>query len=369
MNRYRRQLQLPGFGEEAQQKLNQARVLVTGAGGLGVPVLQYLTGMGAGTIGIVDGDAISPDNLHRQVLYAEEEVGKGKAETAAAKLGKLNTDVRLETFPVFLSPKNALDIIKDFDLVVDATDNFEARYLINDACVILNKPFVYGAIQQYEGHVSVFNYRNGPTYRCLYPAPPSGDQIPDCNTAGVLGVVPGIIGCRQALEAVKVITDIAPPLSGFLLVFDFLSNEQYKIKLKARPENKAIRSLEERYALSSCAPAGSLTPEQLYQWYVSGKDFFLLDVREQHEYTNAHLEKATLLPLKDLPAKIRNISGEVPVVTLCQQGGRSSRAARFLREQYPDAQIYDLDGGLEKWIKENGSKLVVQQSVKPAPSS
>lgn len=368
MNRYSRQLQLSGFGADAQQKLRESKVLVVGAGGLGVPVLQYLAGMGIGTIGIIDGDTISLDNLHRQVLYTEDEIGESKALIAAGKLRKLNTGIGIEPFPVFLGPENVLDIAKHFDLVIDATDNFDARYLINDACVILGKPFVYGAVQQYEGHVSVFNYRNGPTYRCLYPVPPSPDQIPDCNLAGVLGVVPGIVGCRQALEAVKIITAIAPPLSGLLLVFDFLSNEQYKIKLKARPENKAIRSLESRYAGSSCDASLSLDPGVLYQWYVSGKEFLLLDVRDQHEYAELHLEHAKLLPLNELPAKIRNISDDKPVVTLCQKGARSRRAAQFIREHYPDAPVYNLEGGIEKWLRELGNKLVVKQAADPVKS-
>lgn len=214
-NRYIRQVQLPGFGPEAQQKLLQSSVLVIGAGGLGVPVLQYLTGMGIGKIGIVDGDTISLSNLHRQVLYAQDEIGLPKAEVAARKLLALNPSINIKHYSSFLTVDNALQFVKDYDLIIDATDNFSARYLVNDACVIQNKPFIYGAIHQYEGHISIFNYNDGPTYRCLYPTMPSAAEVPDCNAAGVLGVVPGLIGLHQALEAVKLLTGIAKTLSGF----------------------------------------------------------------------------------------------------------------------------------------------------------
>jgi molybdopterin/thiamine biosynthesis adenylyltransferase len=199
--RYSRQIVLKGFGAEAQEKLQHSKVLVVGAGGLGVPALQYLAGMGVGTIGIIDGDTIGISNLNRQVLYYESEVGLTKAGVASKKLFQQNPSINVQTVQAFLSVDNALDIIEKYDLVIDATDNFSARYLINDACVILGKPFIYGAIQEYEGHVSVFNFNGGPTYRCLYPDFPSPGEIPDCNTAGVLGVVPGIIGTHQALEA------------------------------------------------------------------------------------------------------------------------------------------------------------------------
>ncbi len=189
-NRYNRQLILPKFGAEAQQKLQQAKVLVIGAGGLGVPVLQYLAGMGVGTLGIMDGDAVHLTNLHRQVLYTEADIHLPKAQAAAQKLTALNSSIFIQTFPQHLSVDNALATIAPFDLVIDATDNFPARYLINDACVILKRPFVYGAVHQYEGQISVFNFESGPTYRCLFPNMPSASEIPDCNTGGVLGVAP-----------------------------------------------------------------------------------------------------------------------------------------------------------------------------------
>ena len=219
-NRYIRQTLLKGFGVKAQEKLKQAKVLVVGAGGLGVPVLQYLNAMGVGVLGIVESDTIDLSNLQRQVIYGEGDVGLSKLAVIKQKLEAQNSETKINAYDTFLHKDNALEIIKNYDLVVDATDNFPTRYLINDACVLLNKPFVYGALHEFEGQVSVFNYKSGPTYRCLFPTMPSKGEMPDCNENGVLGIVPGIIGNLQALEAVKVITGIGKPLSGTLLIFD-----------------------------------------------------------------------------------------------------------------------------------------------------
>jgi adenylyltransferase/sulfurtransferase len=356
--RYIRQIQLKGFGAAAQQKLRVAKVLVVGAGGLGVPVLQYLTGMGIGTIGIVDGDTIGLSNLHRQVLYNEAEVGSLKAEVAVTKLSAINTEAVFMVYPELLTVDNALNIIKDFDLVIDATDNFATRYLINDACVILNKPFVYGAIQQYEGHVSVFNYLDGPTYRCLYPTPPSAGQVPDCNEAGVLGITPGIIGCQQALQAVKVITGIGKTLSGYLQIFDLLNDDQYKIKLKAKPQNKQIKSLQASYEPVVCATGGSISAEELLAWYRSGTSFALIDVREPYEFEDEHLQDAQLVPLATVESI--NINSQVPVVTVCQKGTRSLKAAGLLSQKYPNLTVYSLEGGMDAWNEEIGDELVIK---------
>ena len=220
--RYLRQTSLKDFGEVGQAKLTEGRVLVVGLGGLGLPVLQYLNAMGVGTLGLMDQDVVELHNLQRQVLYTEKDLGKQKLDVAHEKLQEQNSSTILRTHDSFLTKENALTIIKDYDVIVDATDNFPTRYLINDACVILNKPFVYGALHGFEGHVSVFNYNNGPTYRCLYPNMPTSDEIPDCNENGVLGVVPGIIGTLQALEAVKILTGVGEVLSGRLLLFNGL---------------------------------------------------------------------------------------------------------------------------------------------------
>ncbi len=357
-NRYLRQLQLPGFGEAGQQKLAEAKVLVVGAGGLGVPVLQYLAAMGVGNLGIVDADTVSLSNLHRQVIYSEDDIGQKKVTSAAKRLQEQNPEILIQIYPVFLSPENALSIIRDYKLVVDATDNFNARYLINDACVILNKPFVYGALQQFEGHLSVFNFQNGPTYRCLYSSPPSEGQIPDCNAAGVLGIVPGLIGSYQALEIVKIVTGIGTPLSGILQVFDFLDNSQYQIKLSSKPENKNIHQLEATYSLDSCTTADTLSVEELLIWIKEGRSFNLVDVREKHEFQRGHLENAVSLPLTQLNGRLPDLSPGSPWVLLCQQGGRSRKALQYIKEKNPRLSLLNLDGGLSAWISAHGTQFV-----------
>lgn len=357
--RYQRQTQLYNFGPEAQQKLTDASVLVVGAGGLGVPVLQYLTAMGVGKIGIVDGDIISLSNLQRQVLYDENEVGKSKVNVAAEKLSAQNALVHIEVYPEMLATTNALEILKDYDVVVDATDNFGTRYLINDACVMLKKPFVYGAVQAFEGQVSVFNYQDGPTYRCLFPEPPSANEIPDCNTNGILGVVPGIIGTYQALEVVKMITGIGTPLSGILQMHDFLSNETYQIKLKVNPANKTIMQLQENYAEISCDSSLYVKVEELMDWYYTGKDFTLIDIREPHEFDENHLEKAKLMPVSRLVHQAENLNQNKPILVVCQKGLRSQKAIEQMKKDHPQINIYSLEGGMEAWLQKSGEQFLV----------
>ncbi|GAB2537494.1 ThiF family adenylyltransferase [Rufibacter soli] len=354
--RYSRQIQLPGFGPEAQKKLQESRVLVVGAGGLGVPVLQYLAGMGVGVLGLVDGDTISLSNLHRQVLYAESEVGHLKVEVAARKLRQLNSSIQILPYPEALSPANALDIIQSYDLVIDATDSFEARYLINDACVILHKPFVYGALHQFEGQVSVFNLNGGPTYRCLYPTPPSGQEIPDCNTGGVLGVVPGLIGAQQALEAVKVITSTGSSLSGYLLLLDFLNQSQYRVKLKATPANLHITSLQPSYSLVSSPHFSEVLPQELWAWFENGQDFHLIDVREHEAFKAGHLSGARQMAPSALESFSRSFNPDKPILFYCQKGIRSQKAAAALLASHQSLKVYSLAGGLDLWQQVLGQK-------------
>jgi molybdopterin/thiamine biosynthesis adenylyltransferase/rhodanese-related sulfurtransferase len=361
--RYNRQTQLYNFGEAAQQKLHNAKVLVVGAGGLGVPVLQYLTGMGVGTLGMIDIDTISLTNLHRQVLYTESEVGQSKVLTALNKLQALNQEVKFQVYNEAITPQNALPIIVQYDVVIDATDNFSARYLLNDACVILDKPLIYGAVQQYEGHVSVFNYQGGPTYRCLYPTPPLAEEIPDCNAAGVLGVVPGIVGCQQALQAVKVITGVGQTLSGYLQIFDFLQDDQYKVKLKAKPENKQISVLQQSYDSPVCNTVTLLSVEELYDWYESGKVFNLIDVREPDEFAEEHLENAVSIPLMQLKPDKLTIQPNIPVVTFCEKGARSNKAAQMLQKQFPTSKIYSVLGGMNYWQDEFDEEYLVYKTA------
>ncbi|MVN92300.1 HesA/MoeB/ThiF family protein [Mucilaginibacter aquatilis] len=357
--RYSRQVVLSGFGLAAQQKLKEARVLIVGAGGLGVPVLQYLTGMGIGTIGIIDADVVSLSNLHRQVLYNENDIGKSKVETAVNKLSKLNRNVRFEAYNQLLSVQNALEIVINYDIVVDATDNISTRYLINDACVISHKPFVYGAVQQFEGHVSVFNYLNGPTYRCLYSTPPANGEIPDCNTAGVLGVTPAIVGSQQALQVVKLITGIGKTLSGYLQIFDFLQDEQYKMKLKIRAESRQITALRNSYAEVVCNTVLKLSVDELFDWYESGKQFQLIDVRELKDFQTGHLTGAVSIPYNQFNTGEIHINNKQPVVMFCQKGARSNSTAQMLQQRYPEAEIYSVLGGMEYWEDEFDDEYII----------
>jgi molybdopterin/thiamine biosynthesis adenylyltransferase/rhodanese-related sulfurtransferase len=358
--RYNRQIQLSGFGYEAQQKLQRAKVLVIGAGGLGVPVLQYLTGMGIGTIGVADGDTVNVTNLHRQVLYGDMDVQQSKVGIAIKKLSAQNRQVKLQPFYEQVTRNNILSLVQQYDLVIDATDNFSTRYLINDACVILSKPYIYGAVHQHEGQVSVFNYQDGPTYRCLYPVPPAAGEIPDCNTAGVLGVVPGIIGCQQALQVVKVITGLGKNLSGWLQIVDFLNDEQYKIKLKTKPDNKQITQLQQSYEAPACHAITTIKPHELNDWLEVGKAVYLMDIREENEFAQMHLEQSHLHPLSAFNASGVNIPANATVVTFCQKGSRSLQAAQLLQEHYPDLTIYSLQGGLEQWFLEVGNQRILR---------
>ena len=361
MDRYSRQLVLPQFGPEAQQQLQQAKVLVIGAGGLGVPVLQYLAGMGVGTIGIMDGDAVHLTNLHRQVLYTEADIHLPKAQVAAQKLTALNSSIAVQTFPQQLSPENALATIEPFDLVVDATDNFPARYLINDACVMLKKPFVYGAVHQYEGQVSVFNFNGGPTYRCLFPNMPSANEIPDCNTGGVLGVAPGIVGCYMALEVVKVLTGIGELLSGKLLSLDLLNSTQYTMKLKASLQNQQIAHLQESYDVAACTTVPLLSPKELQDWLESGKPFTLLDLRDEDDFEDEHIEGAQFFTTRLLEQKADSLPKQNPVVVMCYRGHRSGQAVQYLQEKYPTLPLHHLAAGMDGWRADVGQKHLVHE--------
>jgi len=305
--RYIRQTTLKDFGPQAQQKLQNARILVIGLGGLGIPVLQYLNAMGVGTLGLIEQDVIEITNLQRQVLYGESDIGKNKLEVALQKLKGQNSTTNFKAYDTYLTRNNALEIISDFDLVVDASDNFPTRYLVNDACVILNKPFIYGALHSFEGQVSVFNYNKGPTYRCLFPIMPSPEEIPNCNDNGVLGVVPGIIGNLQALEAVKVITGVGAVLSGKLLIFDGLSASMQKINFKSRPESYKISELQETYDAEHCFVVNDIDVDA-FQKLRTSTNIQVLDVRSPEEYENYCLSNTRNIPLSELGEHIDEIN-------------------------------------------------------------
>jgi molybdopterin/thiamine biosynthesis adenylyltransferase/rhodanese-related sulfurtransferase len=345
LTHYQRHLILPGFGIEAQEKLKKFSVLVIGAGGLGCPVLLYLAASGIGKIGIIDNDLVSESNLHRQVLFGISDIGKPKSEIAAKRLADNNPNIILETITQFLSKENALDIVKNYDLVIDGSDNFPTRYLANDACVILNKPLVSGSIFTYEGQISVFNYKNGPTYRCLFPEPPSADEMPNCAEIGVLGVLPGIIGTLMATETIKIAAEIGETLSGKLLVYDALQMSFHTIQFAANPENQKITTLG-NYDFS-CETA--LRKEISAQEFKNKRsDFVLIDVREPNEYAAFNIGGINI-PLSRLENLYSEIPTDVTVVIHCQAGGRSAKAIRLLEDKYGFTNLINLANGLKEW--------------------
>ena len=366
--RYQRQTILPEIGTEGQEKLKNARVLVVGAGGLGCPVLLYLAAAGVGTLGIVDGDTVSESNLHRQVLYGTADVGLPKAGVATRRLGE-NSFVRAIPYAHRLDRTNALDTIRQYDLVVDCTDNFAARYLVNDACVLLGKPFVYAAIHRFEGHVSVFNYADprqtvatpGPTYRCLYPEPPGPGQIPNCEQAGVVGTLPGVVGIYQANEVIKLLTGAGRVLSGELLILDLLEMTTRKIRVPRRPEAGKITELIDYDVFCNGFDANSvkvLNGRELQQKLVAGEEIVLVDVREPYEYDICHLEGAILIPMDSVGERLSRIPVDQPVVMYCHHGMRSAHVIRYLQGQgYTN--LLNLSGGIDAWAREVDRKMAV----------
>ncbi|TRZ43270.1 HesA/MoeB/ThiF family protein [Robertkochia solimangrovi] len=346
--KYIRQTALKNFGPEAQEKLSAAKVLVVGAGGLGVPVLQYLNAMGIGTLGIVDHDRIELSNLHRQVLYDEGDIGKYKADVAGKKLSAQNSDTEIQVYRMEFKLKNAEALISDFDLVIDATDNFATRYLINDVCVLNGKPFVYGGLYGYEGQVSIFNYENGPSLRCLFPEMPGPDEVPDCNINGVLGVLPAIIGNFQALEAVKLITGIGELSSGKLMIYDGWNQRITKVGIKRVASHFNITELAGHYEEVSVESGITISPEEINKLMLSHRDLMIIDVRENREYNKFHLEGSLNVPLSRLNAELGQIPETEAVLVVCQSGIRSRKAVSILSElKIP---IYELKGGINNYL-------------------
>lgn len=359
--RYQKHLNLPEIGPAGQLKLKNARVLVVGAGGLGCPVLLYLTAAGVGTIGIIDPDVVDLSNLQRQVLYTTDEVGKPKAKMAVSHLNRLNPDLTFDTHTTALDYSNARSIIESYDIVVDCTDNFKVRYLVNDVCVLLGKPFVYGAIYRFEGQVAVLNAdlgngQRGPTYRCVFPEYPNEIEIPNCSDTGVLGVLPGVIGTYQANEVIKLITGVGQPLREHLLMVDLLSISQQKIKIKRRAD--AVDLARQGLSLSGARPtAGAAGPQkisvqELADRLAAGEDIFLLDVRERPEYDLCHLDGAVLIPVGMIPNNRKRIPTDRPVVVYCHHGIRSANVIQYLYAQGGLTNLYNLDGGIDAWARE-----------------
>ena len=364
--RYHRQTVLPGFGEEGQQKLLRAKVFVVGAGGLGCPALQYLTAAGVGTIGIADDDSVALNNLHRQVLYSVNDIGLAKAERAADILRQLNNEITIIPYKERITTQNALALFEFFDIIIDGTDNFAARYLINDACVLLKKPLVYGAVSRFEGQVSVFKNEsdNDVNYRDIFPDVPKENEIPNCAEAGVLGVLPGIIGTMMANEAIKIITGVGASLANQLLTYNALTNDVYQFNLQARRETrsqvpKSTLEFLNTYYQSHCSSSGTneeIDVESFIDLIERG-NVDVIDVRENYELPEANEFPNIKIPLAQLTNNIAEI-GSDSIITFCQTGTRSLQAARILKNIFGDnKKIYSLRGGILEWKnKQNGRK-------------
>jgi molybdopterin/thiamine biosynthesis adenylyltransferase/rhodanese-related sulfurtransferase len=351
--RYSRHFVLPGFGTEGQQRLKNISVAVVGAGGLGAPVLSYLAAAGIGRIGIFDSDVVSISNLQRQVLFTPADLGKKKAACAALSLSRQNPLIQVKPHDVHLTSANTLNLLKDFDLVVDATDNFPTRYLLNDACVILGKPLVYGSVFRFEGQVSVFNYHGGPNYRDLYPAPPKPGTVPDCEEGGVLGVLPGIIGALQANEAIKIAASIGEVLSGKLLLIDSLSLESQVIQFSKNWKQPITNLIDYEHFCGIRKPPSmkEVTVQELKSMLDAKNDFQLIDVREPHEFEISNLG-GELIPMAEVPENLDRISKDKRVIVHCRTGSRSGNIIQWLEKNHGLSNLYNLKGGMRAWAAE-----------------
>lgn len=371
--RYSRHLILPEVGVDGQKRLKAASVLCIGTGGLGSPLLLYLAAAGIGRIGIVDFDVVDNSNLQRQVIHATSWVGKPKIASAKNRILEINPHCQVDLYETMLSSENALDIVEPYDIVVDGTDNFPTRYLVNDACVLLNKPNVYGSIFRFEGQASVFNYQDGPNYRDLYPEPPPPGMVPSCAEGGVLGVLPGVIGTIQATETVKIILGAGNTLSGRLLLYDALNMKFRELKLRPNPERPVIEKLIDYQEFcgipqakaaeeAAAAQTSEMTVTELKQLLDSGaQDFLLLDVRNPNEYEIAQIPGAVLVPLPDIEngdgvAKVEEMLNGHRLVVHCKSGMRSAKALSILKEK-ANIEGTNVKGGILAWSREVDSSV------------
>src|SRR6202789_4405883 len=365
--RYSRHLILPEVGMEGQQKLKAAKVLCVGTGGLGAPMALYLAAAGVGTIGLVDFDVVDESNLQRQIIHSQATVGMLKVDSAEVMLNGLNKNTNIVKHNTMLTSANALEIFKDYDVIADGTDNFQTRYLVNDACVLTGKPNAYGSIFRFEGQASVFATEEGPCYRCLYPEPPPPGLVPSCAEGGVLGILPGIVGVIQATEVIKLILGKGEPLIGRLLLVDALAMRFRELKLKKNPDcpvcgtHPTVTKLIDYDQFCGITPPAKETtqvanvqngvpqigPEELKRRQTAGEDVFVLDVREPHEYQIANIG-GHLIPLNDLPKRIGELDREKNIVVQCKSGGRSQRGAEFLQQQ-GFTHVENLAGGITAW--------------------
>ena len=367
--RYSRHLIMPEVGMEGQLKLKAAKVLCIGAGGLGSPLAMYLAAAGVGTIGIVDFDVVDFTNLQRQIIHSTADVGRKKLDSAAETITGINPFVNVRKFETRLSSENALGLFRDFDIIIDGTDNFPTRYLVNDACVLTGKPNVYGSIFRFEGQASVFATKEGPCYRCLYPEPPPPGLVPSCAEGGVLGILPGLVGVIQATEAIKLILGSGDTLIGRLLLVDALGMNFRQLRLKKNPDcpacgkNPTITKLidyqefcgirgEETPVTTAVA---EIQPAELKRRLERGDDLFILDVREPHEYQICNLG-GHLIPLGDLPKRVHELDSSREIVAHCKMGGRSAKAVDFLR-QAGFKKVWNLAGGINAWAEKVDPKV------------
>ena len=367
--RYSRHLILPEVALEGQQRLKASRVLLIGAGGLGSPLALYLAAAGVGTIGLVDFDVVDVTNLQRQIVHGSRDVGRPKLESARDRLKDLNPHVHVEGFETRLTSENALEIVRDFDIVIDGTDNFATRYLTNDACVILGKPNVYGSIYRFEGQSSVFATEEGPCYRCLYPEPPPPGLVPSCAEGGVLGVLPGLVGTIQATEGIKLLLGIGEPLIGRLLLIDALTMQFRAMKLRKNPNCPACGTREIRELIDYdqfCGIGGDplqdpngipeLTPAELAAKQQRKDDFDLIDVREPHEWAIAKIPGARLVPLSAFTDSLHQFDSARDIVVHCKMGGRSAKAVRQLQAA-GFKKVWNLAGGILRWSDDVDPKV------------
>ncbi|MDW8093952.1 MAG: molybdopterin-synthase adenylyltransferase MoeB [Caldimicrobium sp.] len=359
--RYSRHLLIPEVGIKGQRRLKASKVLIIGTGGLGSPVALYLAAAGVGKIGLVDYDTVDESNLQRQILHSQHTIGVPKVESAKERLLEINPYIEIETYPVLLNRDNVWDILKDYDLVIDGTDNFPTRYLLNDALYFLNKPLIYGSIFRFEGQVTVFYAQRGPCYRCLYPEPPPPGTVPSCAEGGVFGVLPGVIGALQATEAIKILLGIGKPLIGKLLLYDALHMEFRQLNLRKDPhcplcgERPTIRELVDYedfcgVELQPSSPEYEISPQELKEKLSRATSQQIIDVREPHEWEICNLPGSLFISLEELPSKIAELDPTKEYVVVCKVGKRSYNALELLLGA--GLKAYHLKGGLNAYAKE-----------------
>lgn len=354
--RYERQIRLKGFGLESQKKLSNAKVLIVGAGGLGCPALQYLTAAGVGTIGLIDNDNVELSNLHRQILFSTNDIGKPKVEIAISKMKSLNPEIDFKKYFIRLLPENAIEIITEYDIVIDGSDNFETKYLVNDVCVFLDKPLVYGAVQAFEGQVSVFNYgENKINYRDLYPTPPKVGVSMSCSEIGVLGVLPGMIGTMQAVEVIKIITGIGKIFSNSILFYNALQNSFYEFDISKREGNIYPSTGEEilnhDYGFSCPANSGvnEISTEEFNEFISNGRAA-IIDIREYSESPEINGFEYLKIPMSEIEQSIEDIPTHKKLIFFCNSGVRSITAAEVVLKKFPDADVSSLKNGIVIWM-------------------